>query len=42
MDVIKCPKCQEDVTINIGESISEDGEVFRCPKCGYKFRYVKE
>ena len=42
MDVIKCPKCQEDVTINISESISEDGEVFICPKCGYKFRYVKE
>ena len=42
MDVIKCPKCQKDVEINIANSISDDGEVFVCPHCDYKFRYVKE
>ena len=42
MDIVKCPKCQEDVEINIANSLTDDGEVFRCPKCGYKFRYVKQ
>jgi DNA-directed RNA polymerase subunit RPC12/RpoP len=41
-DIIKCPKCHKEVEINIGNSISEDGEVFMCPNCQYKFRYVSE
>lgn len=39
-DIIKCPKCYEDVEIDIAHSVSEDGEVFRCPHCGWYFRYV--
>ena len=41
MDIIKCPKCNEDVEINIANSLSEDAEVYRCPHCGYDFRYAK-
>ena len=41
-DIIKCPKCHKNVTIDISESISDDGEVFRCTHCGWNFRYVKE
>ena len=42
MDIVKCPKCGQDVEINIAHSISDDGEVFGCPKCGYQFRYVTQ
>jgi len=42
MDIIKCPKCEEEVEINIANSISEDGEVFKCPHCGWEFRYVEK
>ena len=41
MDVIKCVKCNKDIEINIVNSISEDGEVYRCPYCGFEFRYAK-
>jgi len=41
MDVIKCPKCHKDVTLDITKSISDDGEVFKCPHCGWKFRYTE-
>lgn len=40
MDIIKCPKCNTDVEINIVNSLTDDGEVFECPNCGYIFRYV--
>jgi len=40
MVVIKCPKCHNDVEINIANAIDEDGEVFRCPNCGMNFRYT--
>jgi len=41
MKVIKCPKCGEDVEINIARSITDDGEVYMCPNCGYKIRYTE-
>ena len=40
MNKIKCPKCKEEFTINIAHSISDDGEVFLCPHCNWKIRYV--
>jgi uncharacterized protein YbaR (Trm112 family) len=40
MVIIKCPKCQHDVEINIANAIDENGEVFLCPNCGMKFRYT--
>lgn len=40
-DIIKCPKCHKNVEIDIANSVSDDGEVFRCPHCGYQFRYVE-
>ena len=42
MKIIQCPKCKSDVTINVAQSISEDGEVFICPSCHYKFRFVEK
>ena len=41
-DIIKCPKCDKEVEIDIVNSVSEDGEVFVCPHCGYYFRFVDE
>lgn len=40
MDIVTCPKCNSNVEINISKSITDDGEVFKCPNCGYEFRYV--
>lgn len=40
MDIIKCPKCHEDVEINIERSITDDGEIFECPHCGFQFLYI--
>ena len=40
-DIIKCPKCNKNVEIDIAHSVSDDGEVFRCPHCGFQFRYVE-
>lgn len=40
MNIIKCPNCKEEITIDIAKSISDDGEVFVCPECKYKFRYA--
>jgi predicted RNA-binding Zn-ribbon protein involved in translation (DUF1610 family) len=37
---IKCPKCEAEVEINISKAIDEHGEVFKCPKCKYEFRYA--
>ena len=41
MKTIKCPKCKEDVVLNIAKCVDENGEVFRCPKCGYLIRYTE-
>ncbi len=40
MRVVKCPKCNSDVRINIAKSVDENGEEFMCPKCGYVLRYA--
>jgi DNA-directed RNA polymerase subunit RPC12/RpoP len=40
MEHVKCVKCGYDVEINIAKAIDEEGEVFRCPNCGFKFRYT--
>ena len=40
--IIKCPKCQEDITLDIANSVSDDGEVFMCPHCGWKLRYTEK
>ena len=40
MDIVKCAKCKEDVTLDYVNAVTDDGEVWMCPKCGYKFRYV--
>ena len=40
MNIVKCPKCKSDVEIDIVNAVDESAEVFRCPKCKYKFRYA--
>lgn len=40
MDIVKCPRCNKDVEINIANSMTEDAEVYRCPHCKFVFRYV--
>ena len=40
MTIIKCPKCNAALQINIANAIDENGEVFECPKCGYAIRYT--
>ena len=40
MKKIKCPKCQQEVGIDIAKAIDENGEVFMCPNCKNKFRYA--
>ncbi|MEE3343952.1 MAG: hypothetical protein VZS44_07680 [Bacilli bacterium] len=36
-----CPKCEKPVIIDISKSLDEEGEVFMCPNCKFKFRYIK-
>jgi predicted RNA-binding Zn-ribbon protein involved in translation (DUF1610 family) len=40
MKVINCPKCNEEVTIDIAKCVDEEGEVHVCQNCGMLFRYV--
>ena len=40
MNIINCPKCKKELQIDIANSISDDGEVFKCPNCRYEFRYA--
>ena len=42
MEHVKCIQCGHDVEINIAKAVDENGEEFRCPKCGFIFRYTKE
>ena len=42
MKQVKCVNCGKDVTIDIAKAVDEEGEVFICPNCGLKFRYVDE
>lgn len=39
---MKCVKCNNDITLNIATAIDEEGETFRCPYCGFKFRYTEK
>ena len=41
MTTIKCPKCQKDIKIDITKALDPDGELYRCPHCGYAFRYTE-
>jgi predicted RNA-binding Zn-ribbon protein involved in translation (DUF1610 family) len=41
MDRVKCPKCGEEVVIDIAHAVDEHGEEFVCGNCGYQFRYAK-
>ena len=40
MTIIKCPKCNATLQINIAKALDEHGEVFECPKCNYLIRYA--
>lgn len=42
MIIIKCPKCTKELSLNISNSVSDDGEVFLCKYCKYPFRYVEK
>ena len=39
---INCPKCKEEVELNIAKTIDANGEVFVCHHCGWPFRYTKK
>lgn len=39
-DVVKCPKCKNDVIIDISKAVDEHAEEYRCPKCMFIFRYI--
>ena len=38
--LVKCPKCGKEIELDISKSVTDDGEVFRCPQCQYLFRFV--
>ena len=40
MKKVKCVKCGTEVEINIANAVDFNGEVYVCPECGYKFRFV--
>jgi uncharacterized protein YbaR (Trm112 family) len=42
MEIVKCPKCHNDVELDISKACDEDAEVFVCPHCKWKFRYAKK
>lgn len=42
MTNIKCPKCNKEFEINISKSIDENGEVYQCPYCKFKIRYIEK
>lgn len=37
---MKCVKCNNEVELDIAKALDEEGEVFRCPHCGYMLRYA--
>lgn len=39
MEKVKCVKCGSEVTIDLSKAEDSEGEVFKCPNCGQKFRY---
>jgi uncharacterized protein YbaR (Trm112 family) len=40
MNIVKCPKCDKNIEIDISKAIDEFGEVFLCKNCGCHFRYA--
>jgi transcription elongation factor Elf1 len=40
MKTINCPKCGNPTTVDIVNALDENGELFRCSKCNYYFRYT--
>lgn len=40
MIIIRCPKCNSKVLINIARAVDEHGELFKCDNCNYTFRYA--
>jgi len=42
MTIIKCPKCDSKVLIDIAKAVDEHGELFKCNNCNYTFRYATE
>ena len=42
MTIIKCPKCAQEIKIDIKNSIDENGEVYECPYCRYIFIYTEK
>ena len=40
MITVKCPKCNNDVEINIAKACDEEGETFHCDKCNFIFRFA--
>lgn len=42
MTKIKCPKCGKEFELNVANSVSEDGEVFRCPHCNWFIRFTNK
>ena len=42
MTKIICPKCGKEVELNVVNSVSEDGEVFRCPHCNWLIRFTNK
>ena len=41
MKQIKCVNCGEYTGIDLANACDENGEVFMCKHCGFKFRYTK-
>lgn len=37
---IECPKCKHEVVIDIAHAYDETAEEWRCPNCGFIFRYA--
>lgn len=42
MEYVKCINCGHNVEINIAKAIDENGEEYKCPHCGFIFRYTKK
>lgn len=41
MKKVNCPNCGCPVEIDIAKAVDENGEEFRCPNCGFIFRYAE-
>ena len=41
-NTVECPQCHEPVVIDISKCVDELAEVYKCPKCGFEFRWVEK